>query len=108
MDVTEAIDRWMRGEMSIKEVYMVTGVRSLKALHAEVQYDAWDRENEREHWGYEDDAREEQEFLETIAWNIWSDWLREEPEYLEGCVRMLRYEKTRNLGIGRPQTAAVH
>ncbi|WSG96399.1 hypothetical protein U8P76_05670 [Rhizobium johnstonii] len=106
MDINEAIDRWMAGEMSVKEVMMASGFRSVAALHQEVLDDKAQREAENYVWGYEDDNAEEQEFLETMAWHLWSDWLREEPAYLEACVRMLKYERTRKLGIRRKKAMA--
>ncbi|NEK19869.1 hypothetical protein [Rhizobium leguminosarum] len=106
MDINEAIDKWMAGELSIKEVMVATGFRSVAAIHREVLDDKREREAESYIWSYADDATEEQQFLETMAYHYWSDWLREEPGYLEACVRMLKYERTRKLGIRRNKPAA--
>ncbi|MBY3363729.1 hypothetical protein [Rhizobium laguerreae] len=106
MDVNQALDLWIEGKLSVKEVMMSTGFHSVTALHQEALDDKRQREAENYVWGYTDDNAEEQEFLETMAWHLWSDWLREEPNYLEACVRMLKYERTRKLGIRRKKPAA--
>lgn len=106
MDINEAIDRWMAGELSIKEVMVATGFRSISAIHQEVLDDKAQRDAESCVSGYEDDNAEELQMLETMAWHLWGDWLREEPGYLEACVRMLRYERSRKLGIRRKKVTA--
>lgn len=106
MDINEAIDKWMAGELTIKEVMVASGFRSMSGLHQELLDDKAQREAESYVWGYADDAAEKQQMLETMAWHYWSDWLREEPGYLEACVRMLKYERTRKLGIRRKKPAA--
>ncbi len=96
MDVEEAVNLWIDGTMTIKEVMVASGVRSLSKLyeaHQEAIFDRLDAENERDFCMKEVVADMEQAELEEEAWARWSDWLREEPGYLEACVRMLRHER---------------
>jgi hypothetical protein len=91
MDVVDAIDRWMAGELSTKEVMLATGLRSVQALYTEVRYDMHDRENELE---FEDMnallGQEDQQAYEQAAYEVWSDYLRENPDGLSQCVKALR------------------
>ncbi|ARQ56915.1 hypothetical protein Kim5_CH00808 [Rhizobium sp. Kim5] len=107
MDINEAIDRWMSGELTVKELYMATGLRSTKSIYDEVLNDRFERDAENSTWGYGDDAAEERALLEAMAWHRWSDWLAEEPGYLDNCIRMLKEEQARRLGL-KAKIAARH
>ncbi|TAW65458.1 hypothetical protein ELI15_14285 [Rhizobium ruizarguesonis] len=104
MDVIEAIDRWMAGELSTKEVMMATGLRTVQALYAEVRFDAHDQENELE---FEDMnallAEEDQQLYEQAAFEVFAHYLQENPEGLSQCVKALRRENYlgRRVRMGR-------
>lgn len=93
MEVMDAIDRWMDGKFSTKEVMLATGLRSVRELYAEVRYDMHDRENEME---FEDMnallAQEDQVAYEQAAWYVFAHYLQENPDGLSQCVRALRRE----------------
>ncbi|TAV14712.1 hypothetical protein [Rhizobium ruizarguesonis] len=93
MDVVEAIDKWMAGELSTKEVMATTGFRSIQALHAETRYDMHDRENELE---FEDMnaalSQQDQQAYEQAAYEVFGHYLQENPEGLSQCVKALRRE----------------
>jgi hypothetical protein len=104
MDVSEALDKWMAGELSTKEVMVATGLRSIQALYAEVRYDMDDRENELE---FEDMkailAQEDQQLYEQAAYEVFDHYLQEHPDGLSQCVRALRRENYlgRKVRLGR-------
>ncbi|ANP84446.1 hypothetical protein [Rhizobium leguminosarum] len=52
MDINEAIDRWMNGQMTVKELFMATGLRSVKSIYDEVLNDRLERDVESYVWGY--------------------------------------------------------
>jgi len=108
VDVEEAVSLWIDGKMTIKEVMVASGVRSLSKLyeaHQEAIFDRLDEENERDFCMKRFVKEMDQAELESEAWSRWSDWLREEPNYLEACVRMLRHERRLQLQeIGRRMT----
>lgn len=93
MEVTDAIDRWMDGKFTTKEVMLATGLRSVRELYAEVRFDAHDRENEME---FEDMnallADEDQAAYEQGAWYVFAHYLQENPDGLPRIVRVLRRE----------------
>lgn len=103
MDAVEAIDQWIAQRLTTKEVFMITGLRSVKALYEEVRYDAQDRENEEDMMdmaGFH--AEVEAVELEAEARYRFHDFLRDQPYRLDDCVRALRNEKKRQLiEIGR-------
>jgi hypothetical protein len=103
MDAAEAIDQWIAQRLTTKEVYMVTGFRSVRALYDEVRYDAQDRENEEEMKdmaGFH--AEVEHDELEAEAMYRFAHYLQEHPYHLDSCVKALRDEKKRQLKeIGR-------
>ncbi|HBF30624.1 hypothetical protein [Rhizobium sp.] len=103
MDVIEAIDQWIEQRLSTKEVFMITGFRSVKALYDEVRYNAQDRENEQEIMAMAGFYAEvEAVELEAEARYRFHDFLQEQPYRLDDCVRALRNEKKRQLiEIGR-------
>ncbi len=93
MDAMDAIDQWMAQRLTTKEVFMITGFRSVRELYAEVRLDMHDRENNNEH---EDMnallAREDQVAYEQAAWYVFAHYLQENPDGLSQCVRALRHE----------------
>lgn len=108
MDVDQALDLWIEGKMSVKEVYMATGFRKLSAIYQEIVYEKHDLEIEEEFDMSVLIAEMDQAQLEAHAWEKWGDFLKEEPGYLEACVRMLKYERQRQLReIGRRMTNAT-
>lgn len=103
MDVIEAIDLWIAQRLSTKEVFMITGFRSVRELYDEVKFDAQDRENEEEMKdmaGFH--AEVEHDELEAEARYRFHHFLQEHPDRVDDCVRALRHEKKRQLiEIGR-------
>lgn len=93
MDAVEAIDQWIAQRLTTKEVFMITGFRSVRELYAEVRFDAHDRENNNEHedmnalW-----AEEDQQAYEQAAHEVFGHYLQENPEGLPRIVRALRRE----------------
>lgn len=110
MDVQEALDLWSAGKMSRDEVLMVTGVRTMSGLYREIEYDLHDRENEAELQEYmlSEIADQNTSELEAKAYDVWWDWLLEEPGYHEACVRMLRHQQRLDRrAIGRQLSKAA-
>ncbi|OCP08006.1 MULTISPECIES: hypothetical protein [unclassified Ensifer] len=104
MDVDCALDAWLDGELSIKEVLVATGYRKISDIYREIQHIRLDDLNEEELASMtgEDFEREE---LEELAWRHYAHWLAEEPGYLETIVRGLRRERQRRRKeIGRRLT----
>ncbi|WP_105429472.1 hypothetical protein [Neorhizobium sp. T6_25] len=103
MDIIEAIDLWITQRLSTKEVYMITGFRSVKELSDEVKFDAHDRENELEMADMSAfHAAVEADELEAEARYRFHHFLQEHPDRVDDCVRALRHEKKRQLiEIGR-------
>ncbi|MGO6881370.1 hypothetical protein ACCS95_32890 [Rhizobium ruizarguesonis] len=99
MDINEAIDRWMSGQMTVKELFVATGLRSIRSIYDEVLNDRLERDAENSTWGYDDDAAQEKALMEAMAWHRWKDWLAEEPGYLDNCIRMLYSERAQRLGL---------
>ncbi|UFW65776.1 hypothetical protein RlegWSM1455_07070 [Rhizobium laguerreae] len=99
MDINEAIDKWMSKELTVKELFVATGLRSIRSIYDAALNDRLERDVENYAWGYDDAAAEERALLEAMAWHRWSDWLSEEPGYLDNCVRMLKEEQARRLGL---------
>jgi len=106
MDVEEALDHWMDGHMTVKELFLATGFRKLQDVYLELQYERQDLENERDLDDMSAFLKQyEQDELEAEARYQWHHLLQERPEYLEACVRALRAKKQRQLSeIGRRMT----
>lgn len=109
MDIHEALDAWTWGRMSVKELFMATGFRSVNKIYQEVLYEKDDAQNEVEFDMAVEIAEMDQAELEAHAWEKWNDWLKEEPEYLETCVRMLRHQiHLDRTAIGRRLSTAAN
>lgn len=101
MDADHAIDEWLEGELSIKEVLVATGYRRISDLYQEIQHIRLDLDNEEALQRMTGEDIETEEF-ETVAWQRYDHWLKEEPDYLEAVVRMLKRERNkRRREIGR-------
>jgi hypothetical protein len=108
MEIDQALDLWIEGKLSVKEVYMATGLRKLSAIYQEIVFEKYDLEIEEEFSMSVLIAEMDRDQLEAHAWEKWGDFLKEQPDYLEACVRMLRYERQRQLKeIGRSMTDAT-
>ncbi|TCA62717.1 hypothetical protein E0J16_00065 [Rhizobium pisi] len=92
MDIHEALDAWAANRLTVKELFMATGFRSVANIYREVLFDCQDIENEREFSMAVEIAEMDQAELEAHALEKWDDFLKEEPGYLEACVRMLRHQ----------------
>ncbi|MBX5160396.1 hypothetical protein HJB89_25260 [Rhizobium sp. NZLR8] len=103
MDVVDAIDAWISQRLTTKEVFMITGFRSVRALYEEVRFDRQDRENEEEMKDMSAfHAAVEADELEAEARYQFHHFLQEHPDRVDDCVRALRHEKKRQLiEIGR-------
>lgn len=103
MDVIEAIDLWIAQRLTTKEVYMITGFRSVRELYDEVKFDARDRENNEEMKdmaGFH--AEVEADELEAEARYRFHHFLQEHPHFIDSCVKAVSDEKKRQLiEIGR-------
>ncbi len=93
MDADAAIERWIDGEMSTKEVLMATGFRRYSDLYEELQAIRYDEDVGATPPTAEEDERAE---LEAEAWGLYQSWLAEEPRYLDTIVGMLRRKRRRN------------
>lgn len=94
MDVDVAIERWIDGQLSTKEVMVATGYRRVSELYDELQTIRYDEELSATPPTAEEDERRE---LEAEAWALYQHWLAEEPGYLNQIVAMLKKERRRKL-----------
>ncbi len=92
MDIHEALDAWTAKRLTVKELFVATGFRSISGIYCEVLYDLHDIENESEFSMAVEISNMDQAELEAHAWEKWNDFPKEEPGYLEACVRMLRHQ----------------
>ncbi|MGO8034938.1 hypothetical protein [Rhizobium leguminosarum] len=99
MDIGEAIDKWMNKELTVKELFMATGLRSIRSIYDVALNDRLERDAERYVWDYSDDAAEERALLEAMAWHRWGVFLCEEPGYIDSCIQALKDEQARHLGL---------
>ncbi|CAN7257310.1 hypothetical protein LJR098_001051 [Rhizobium sp. LjRoot98] len=93
MDADAAIEHWIDGEMSTKEVMVATGFRRYSDLYDELQAIRYDEEVGATPPTAEEDERAE---LEAEAWGLYQSWLAEEPGYLPTIVGMLKRKRRQN------------
>lgn len=94
MEVDVAIERWIEGQLSTKEVMFATGYRRVSELYDELQTIRYDEEMSATPPTAAEDERAE---LEAEAWGLYQHWLAEEPRYLDQIVGMLKKKRRRSL-----------